>query len=91
MLLVNSLLFLREETLKSFKRKDNFSILPLRMKNSFPVSLIILEKDRKEFLLSRFYVDHGVTTLLLASPGEKARVKLQMQPKQNKPAEIWSH
>lgn len=78
MLLVNSLLFLREETLKSFKRKDNFPILPLRMKNSFPVSLIILEKDRKEFLLSRFYVDHGVTTLLLTSPGEKATLRLQM-------------
>lgn len=59
------------------------------MKNSFPISQISLEKEIREFLLSRFYVDHGVSTLLLASPGEKAR--LQMQPKQNKPAEIWNH
>lgn len=62
------------------------------MKNSFPTSLITLEKYIKEFLLRRFYVDHGVSsTLLLASLGKKAKLRLQMQPTQNKPAEIWSH
>lgn len=59
MLLINSFLFLRVETLEYFKRKDNFSILSLRMMNSFPISLITLEKDVKEFLMSRLHVDHS--------------------------------
>lgn len=55
------------------------------MKNLFPISLITPEKDIKEFFVCRLYVGHRVTALPLASPGEKVRLILQMQPKQIKP------